>query len=122
MEEHEIKEFSFSVPMKTTKTTINAEEGVEAKETPSSTRAVALIGDRFYHGAFVPAVELEKAHKGWENTLHDISHMGTTHIQGLTATSDILYFVGYIKKCVNGYRNRRQHSLCKSMERVCVLM
>lgn len=57
--------------------------------------AVALIGDRFYKGAFLSAKELEKAHKGWENTLLDINHQGTTDIKGLTATSNILYFVGY---------------------------
>ena len=95
----EIKEFSFLVPMNTTTVlSLSQEKGEELKPpTEDKTRAVALIGDRFYHGAFVSAVELEKAYKGWENTLHDINHQGTTHIQGLTATSDILYFVGYNK-------------------------
>jgi len=58
-------------------------------------RAVALIGDHFYHDSFLPAVELEKAHKLWEGTLHDINHQGTTDVKGFTAMANILYFVGY---------------------------
>lgn len=94
-EESEYKNFTFSVPMET-KVTESLEEDSD-KKTTSKNRAVALIGDRFYHGAFFPASELKKAHKGWENTLHDINHQGTTSIHGFTATSDIRYFVGYNK-------------------------
>ena len=97
-------EFSFSVPMIKT-----IETDYEANQTPSPTkenRAVALIGDMFYRGQFLPASELEKAHMGWENTLHDINHMGTTHIQGLTATSDILYFIGYNKNVSYDEKNK----------------
>jgi len=111
MSNDEVKEFSFMCPMITTTVEVNEAEG--EKPTESSTRAVALVGDRFYHGAFVPAVELEKAHKGWENTLHDLNHMGTTHIQGLTATSDILYFVGYNK---NVTYNKESKSVSMDIE------
>jgi len=98
MSNDEVKEFSCQTTMfvKRTKDT-KMDCADEQLSTSKSVKAVALVGDRFYHGAFVPAVELEKAYKGWENTLHDINHQGTTHIQGLTATSDILYFVGYNK-------------------------
>jgi hypothetical protein len=57
--------------------------------------AIALKGDEFYKECYLPASELEKAYKGWEGTLHDINHMGTTHLMGLGVTSDIRYFVGY---------------------------
>lgn len=57
--------------------------------------AVALKGNEFYKDCYLPASELEKAHKGWEGTLHDINHMGTTHLMGLGASSDIRFFVGY---------------------------
>lgn len=58
-------------------------------------RAVAIVGDRFYKGHFMPAAELKKAYKLWEGTLHDINHMGTTYITGFFAIPNILYFVGY---------------------------
>ena len=95
--ETEIKEFSFIGSIKTIKKEQNLSEETNNAEKTDTHKAVALIGDRFYQGAFVPATELEKAYKGWENTLHDFNHQGTTHFQGLTATSDILYFVGYNK-------------------------
>lgn len=96
-EESEYKEFSLQVSLTKTEEKIDlsdcqdCEEDYEIKEN----RAVALVGDRFYHGAFLSAEELKIAHKGWENTLHDINHQGTTDIKGFMASSNILYFVGY---------------------------
>jgi len=58
-------------------------------------RAVALIGDAFYHNAFLPADELKKAFPMWENTLHDINHQGTMDARGMMMSANILYFVGY---------------------------
>jgi hypothetical protein len=57
--------------------------------------AIALKGNEFYKGCYLPTNELEKCYKEWEGTLHDINHMGTTHIMGLGASSDIRFFVGY---------------------------
>lgn len=94
-EKSEYQEFTLSVPMETKVTESLSEEASDEEVKSGKTRAVALVGDRFYHGAFFPAEELKKAHKGWENTLHDINHQGTTNIRGFTATSDIRYFVGY---------------------------
>jgi len=54
-----------------------------------------LIGDNFYHDAFLPAIELEKAASKWENTLHDVNHQGTSDARGLMISSNILYFIGY---------------------------
>lgn len=107
-EKLEYEEFSLSVPLtidveKKTVTeptsfiddngeTINCSEGdVLEKEH----YATAIIADKFYHGAFFPAAEVEKVYKQWEGTLHDINHMGTTHLMGLGATSDIRFFVGW---------------------------
>ena len=97
MDEEYIK-FSLSVTLTTKEEKINlnadceeCEERFEMKES----RAVALIGDRFYHGSFLPASELEKAASKWENTLHDINHQGTTDARGMMVSANILYFVGY---------------------------
>jgi len=90
--------FTFSVPL------INREEKVvlqdcvecEKEYEIKNQRAVALIGDRFYQGAFLPASELEKAHTMWENSLHDINHEGTG-IPQLGIKPDINKFIGYNK-------------------------
>lgn len=69
---------------------------MENKQTDLNTyKATMIKGNDFYHGCYLPANELEKAYSGWEGTLHDINHMGTTHLMGLGATSDIRFFVGY---------------------------
>jgi len=96
-EESEYKEFSFMVTMSKTEEKIDLSdcEDCEKEYEIKENRAVALVGDKFYHGSFLSADELKKAHKQWENTLHDINHQGTTDIKGLTASSNILYFVGY---------------------------
>lgn len=95
--EDELKEFNFIVTMtqKEEKIELACDDCEEKQYEIKKNRAVALIGNQFYQGAFLPATELEKAHKGWENTLHDINHQGTTDARGLTVTSNILYFVGY---------------------------
>ena len=69
-------------------------------------RAIALKGDEFYHDCYLPSFELEKTHKGWEGTLSDLNHMGTTHLMGLGATSDIRFFVGYQDNVVYNPENK----------------
>lgn len=96
--ENEIKQFMFEVPMQLCKelTPNNVENYSELKASNNGARhAVAIIGDRFYKGAFLPAKELKKVYKLWEGTLHDINHFGTTFPVGFFAISNILYFVGY---------------------------
>lgn len=66
-------------------------------ETENTYRIVAIIGDRFLNGGFFPAKELERVYKGWEGTLHDINHWGTSYPTGFTASSNILYFIGHHK-------------------------
>jgi hypothetical protein len=98
-EESEYQEYCFQVVMTKREELVefsddtcqDCEKQYEVREK----RAVALIGDHFYHDSFMPAVELEKAHKLWEGTLHDINHQGTTDVKGFTAMSNILFFVGY---------------------------
>ena len=94
---NEYEEFSFTVQMftKEQKIELDCKDCNEQQYEIKKNHAVALIGDAFYHGAFLPAEELEKSYKGWENTLHDINHQGTTDVKGFFATSNILYFVGY---------------------------
>ena len=96
------EEFTFEVPMIKIpmKEELNDDneplfEGVQYAANKGQRHAVALVGDRFYKGKFMPAKELKKAHKLWEGTLHDINHMGTTYITGFFAIPNILYFVGY---------------------------
>jgi len=96
MDMEEYKEFSLTVPMysKETKVELECKDCEEKEYEIKKNRAVALIGDRFYHSAFLPATELEKSYSYWENTLHDGNHEGTTKVKG-SASSDIYEFVGY---------------------------
>ena len=55
---------------------------------------IAVIGNRFMNGGYLPAEVLEKNYKGWNGTLHDINHMGTS-TGFFLMQSDITYFVGY---------------------------
>lgn len=58
--------------------------------------ATIVIGDRFMKGVFIAADELKKVYKGWNNTLHDINHMGSGYAAGFTVIpSDVSYNVGY---------------------------
>ncbi len=100
-EEVEYQEFKFTVPMQSVTVEVELDcEDCEEKHLEATTHAVALIGDAFYHGAFLPATELEKASSMWENTLHDINHQGTTDARGLSVSANILYFVGYNKDVI----------------------
>jgi hypothetical protein len=97
-EAEEYKSFSLVGKMHTYQKKVNLEadcKDCEEKIGLKDTRAVALIGDNFYHDAFLPAIELEKAASKWENTLHDVNHQGTSDARGLMMSSNILYFIGY---------------------------
>lgn len=60
-------------------------------------RATIIIGDRFMHGVFIAGTELEKAYRGWNNTLHDINHMGSGYQASMftAVPADISYIVGH---------------------------
>jgi len=59
-------------------------------------RATIVIGDRFMKGIFVSAKETESVHKQWNNTLHDLNHMGSGYrVMFSVVPSDISYVVGY---------------------------
>lgn len=109
-DEKEVKEFRLDVPMKTISDSDEGKAGYQlgmsdhteiganyGSDRTDNRHAVALVGDRFYKGDFLAASELEKVYKMWESTLHDINHQGTTDIKGFTASSNILYFIGYNK-------------------------
>ena len=72
-------------------------EDAPSGETEKTYRITAMIGDRFMNGGFFPKEELERVYKNWEGTLHDINHFGTTYPMGFSASSNILYFVGFHK-------------------------
>ena len=91
-------EFNFEVPLNTVVEHKKLKElsASSTKENDSNTRkTIAMIGDRFMRGQFFSAVELARSASLWENTLHDINHMGTTFRTGFSAQSNILYFVGW---------------------------
>ena len=61
--------------------------------------ATIVIGDRFMKGVFVAADEIKKVYKGWNNTLHDLNHMGSGYAAGFSVIpADISYIVGYQDK------------------------
>jgi len=78
--------------------TVPIEEQVseESKETIQTgiKNMIAIIGNRFMNGGFLPAEVLEKSYKKWNGTLHDINHMGTS-TGFFLMQSDITYFIGY---------------------------
>lgn len=100
---NEYKEFTLEFPMithhvaKSIKQNCDNEKKIIYEDVKEPRRAVAIIGDRIYKGLFLSAKELKKAYKGWDRTLHDINHMGTTHFMGFSVSSDIRFFVGYQK-------------------------
>ena len=58
--------------------------------------AVVVIGDRFMKGVFVSSEELKKVYKGWNNTLHDLNHMGTGYQAMFSVIpADVSYVVGF---------------------------
>ena len=57
--------------------------------------AIAVIGDKFYKGKYLPYKEIEKAHMSMNGAYHDINHFGTTYIQGFYARPNIEWIVGY---------------------------
>lgn len=99
MTNDEYREFTLTAPIhrRTTVELTKEKKTVECADESNTTsvNAVAIIGDKFIKGVFLPAVELEKVYKNWNGTLHDINHMGTTHPMGLGVRSDIRFFVGY---------------------------
>ena len=57
---------------------------------------IAAIGDSFMNGIFVAGSEIKKSHTKWNNTLHDINHMGSGYSLGFTTVpSNIEYIVGW---------------------------
>jgi len=97
-EKNEYQEFTFEVPLQSVivrKAIENLSTSPISGDNPEVRKTVAMIGDRFMRGQFFSAVELARSASLWENTLHDINHMGTTFRAGFSAQSNILYFVGW---------------------------
>jgi len=67
----------------------------DTQDEPNKFSAVALIGDRFYHGKFLPYSEIEKAYKSMDGAYHDINHWGTSY--PIDGHPNIEYIIGYQK-------------------------
>lgn len=61
------------------------------EHTEEGYRIVAVVGDMFLNGVYLPDSVLVDSVAAWEGTLHDINHMGTNAGMG----ADITQFVGY---------------------------
>jgi len=57
--------------------------------------AIAVIGDKFYKGKFLPFNELMKSYKTMDGAYHDINHWGTTY--PVDNNPNIEYIIGYQK-------------------------
>lgn len=66
----------------------------DEKPVAQEQKFIAVIGDRFMNGGFLPYEELKKCYKQWEGTLHDLNHMGTS-TGFMMMQQDISYFIGY---------------------------
>jgi cation transport regulator ChaB len=57
--------------------------------------AIALKGDRFYKGKFLPFKEIEKTYRQMDGAYHDINHWGTSY--PIDGHPNIEYIIGYQK-------------------------
>jgi len=71
---------------------------IEGKPTDNDTETrtmIAVIGNRFMNGGFLPIDVLKQSLDQWKNTLHDINHMGYIVNPMTDNRQDIRFFVGY---------------------------
>lgn len=70
---------------------------VESATSQKGFNMVIAIGNRFMKGIYISTKEMKAAYKGFNNTLHDLNHMGTGYMAGFFAVvpSDISYIVGW---------------------------
>ena len=73
------------------------EKFIEKAISDDGHNVVIAIGDRFMRGVFISKKELKLAHKGFNNTLHDLNHMGSGYQISMfeSMPPDISYFVGW---------------------------
>ena len=71
-------------------------------------RSVALVGDRFYKGRFMPWEAVKKAAAGLDGTFHDVNHFGTAYpgVMGMPV-QNIGYIIGYQKNTMLDEANKR---------------
>ena len=91
------KEYTCSGKLETISRPKKLENGNDSPngETDKTYHITAIIGNSFMNGGFFSNEELKRVYKQWEGTLHDINHWGTSYPTGFTASSNILYFIGY---------------------------
>lgn len=77
-------------------TEFNFVEFVEKATSERGFNMVIAKGNMFMKGIYISKDEMKSAHKGFNNTLHDLNHMGSGYAAFLTVIpSDISYIVGW---------------------------
>jgi len=78
-------------------TEFNYVEFVEKATSQKGFNMVIAIGNRFMKGVYVSKDEMKSAYRGFNNTLHDLNHMGSGYMMNLFSVvpSDISYIVGW---------------------------
>lgn len=72
-------------------------EFVEMATSKKGYNMVIAIGNRFMKGVYVSTKELKATHKGFNNTMHDLNHMGSGYMPNFftLVPPDISYIVGW---------------------------
>jgi len=77
-------------------TEFNYTEFVEKATSQKGFNMVIAIGNRFMKGVYISKEEMKAAHRGFNNTLHDLNHMGSGYMAYFSLVPpDISYIVGW---------------------------
>lgn len=78
-------------------TEFNYAEFVEKATSKKGFNMVIAKGNMFMKGIYISTKEMKAAHKGFNNTLHDLNHMGSGYMASFFSVvpSDISYIVGW---------------------------
>jgi len=77
-------------------TEFNYAEFIEKATSPNGYNMVIAKGNMFLKGIYISTKEMKAAHKGFNNTLHDLNHMASGYANGFSIVPpDISYIVGW---------------------------
>lgn len=78
-------------------TEFNCMEFIEQATSEKGFNMVIAVGNRFMKGIYVSKEAMKLSHRGFNNTLHDLNHMGTGYANNMFSAipSDISYIVGW---------------------------
>lgn len=96
-EKEKYYEFQFNLPNGNVESPkFDYTEFVEKATGQKGFNMVIAIGNRFMKGVYVSKKELKLAHKGFNNTMHDLNHMGSGYMSFFSVIPpDISYIVGW---------------------------